>query len=259
MVALLTGSPAAAWSGMGHRVSGMIAERYLDSRARAGVKAILGVESAAEASTWADFMRSDPSEFWQKTASPWHYVTVPDGKTYAEVGAPPEGDSVTALQRFSATVRDRNAPLADRQLALRFIIHIVGDLHQPLHVGNGRDRGGNDVRVEFFRKPTNLHAVWDDDLVENEGLSFSEKAKWLSEKITPAQAKAWQTADPLVWIAESQALRDATYPPPMPNAAPGTVPNLRFDYVFQHQGTVNLRLSQAGVRIAAYLNQLFAR
>ena len=124
--------PALAWGPTGHRAIGELAQPLLDARAKAGVAAILERgESLAQASTWPDFMRSSPDPFWQKTAGPFHYVTVPSGKTYAEVGAPPEGDSVTALQRFSATVRDPKASRADKQLALRFIIHIVGDLHQP--------------------------------------------------------------------------------------------------------------------------------
>ncbi len=248
-IATLAPSQALAWGKEGHRVIGAIAQQHLDARAEAGVRQILGTETLAEASTWPDFMRSDPSEFWQKTASPWHYVTVPKGKTYAEVGAPPEGDAVTALKRFAATVRDPRASLADKQLALRFIVHIVGDLHQPLHAGNGADKGGNDVRVTFFGRSTNLHAVWDSSLVEDEELSYSELTAWLSARITPEQLTTWSTPDPLVWIGESASIRDTIYPQ-------GTA--LSYDYVFASKAVVEQRLSQGGIRLAAYLNQLFA-
>ena len=244
-------APALAWGKTGHRVIGAIAQRHLSLQAAAGVKRILGVETLAEASTWPDFMRSDPSEFWQHQASPWHYVTVPQGKTYAEVGAPPEGDAVTALTRFSATVRDPRATLADKQLALRFITHLVGDLHQPLHAGNGTDKGGNDVSVTFAGKPTNLHAVWDSGLVDEEQLSYSEMADWLGARITPRDVRAWSTTDPGVWITESAALRDRIYP------AKGET-SLSFRYVFDHSAQMELRLEQGGVRLAAYLNRLFA-
>ena len=251
LVLTLSPAPALAWGKTGHRVVGAIAQRYLSPRAAAGVKRILGVETLAEASTWPDFMRSDPSDFWQHKAGPWHYVTVPQGKTYAQVGAPPEGDAVTALARFSATLRDSHASLADKQLALRFIAHLVGDLQQPLHAGNGTDKGGNEVTVTFAGKPTNLHAVWDSGLVDEEQLSYSEMAEWLGARITPDNARAWSTTDPTVWITESANLRDRIYP------AKGET-NLSFRYVFDHTADMELRLEQGGVRLAAYLNQVFA-
>jgi hypothetical protein len=247
---LLAPSVALGWGKTGHRVVGKIAEPYLTPEARRGVTAILGRETMAEASNWPDFMRSGPDEFWTKTSYPWHYVTVPTGRIYAAIGAPPEGDAVTGLARFAATVRDPKAKLADKQLALRFIIHIVGDLHQPLHAGNGNDRGGNDVRVTFMGRQTNLHSVWDSGLVDDEQLSYSEMAEWLGSRITPADAKSWAVADPKVWIAESAALRERIYPPEGKT-------DLSYGYVFQHQREVEDRLTQGGVRLAAYLNQLF--
>lgn len=245
-------SQVLAWGKTGHRVVGKIAEPYLTPAARAGVKRLLGRETMAEASNWPDVMKSAPGEFWQKTASPWHYVTVPASKTYAEVGAPPEGDAVTALARFSAVIRDSKALPADKQAALRFIIHIIGDLHQPLHAGNGTDKGGNDVRVTFMGRPTNLHSVWDSALVDDEQLSYSEMSDWLGARITPADAKAWTVTDPTVWIAESAALRDTIYP-----AAGDT--SLSYGYVYAHQRQMEDRLTRGGVRLAAYLNQLFAK
>ena len=248
---VLLPAPALAWGKTGHRVVGAIAQHYLTPQAAAGVKRILGVETLAEASTWPDFMRSDASDFWQHKASPWHYVTVSQGKIYGQVGAPPEGDAVTALARFAATVRDPKASLADKQLALRFIAHLVGDLQQPLHAGNGTDKGGNEVQVTFAGKPTNLHAVWDTALVDEEQLSYSEMADWLGARITPDNAKAWGSTDPTVWIAESAALRDRIYPPKGET-------NLGFRYVFDHTAEMELRVEQGGVRLAAYLNQVFA-
>lgn len=129
-------APAFAWQKKGHRVIAAIADRHRSPEARKGVVASFGSETMAEAANWPDFMRSDPSPFWQKTADPWQFVTVPDAKSYEEVGAPPEGDAVTALRRFSDMIRDPKASLTDKRLALRFIIHIVGDLQQPLHAGS---------------------------------------------------------------------------------------------------------------------------
>ncbi len=240
---------ARAWGRTGHRVTGAIAERSLSAQTRAAVRAILGPETLAEASTWADEMRASHDPFWREQAGAYHYVTVPDGKSYAQVGAPAQGDAVTALREFADTLRDPNASLVDRQLALRFAIHIIGDLHQPLHVGNGRDRGGNDVKVRFFGRPTNLHRVWDSGIIDRERRSFHEWASWLGARITPQQAARWAVSDPLVWIAESARIRSTLYPERA---------NLGWRYVLRHKPVIRERLAQAGVRIAAWLDAVFA-
>jgi hypothetical protein len=248
LLIVLTPTSAFAWGQTGHRVTGAIAEPMLSRRAAREVRAILGNETLAEASTWADEMRSNPEPFWQTTANPWHYVTVPVGQSYADVGAPAEGDAVTALARFAETLRDPNATREEKRLALRFTLHIIGDLHQPLHAGNGDDRGGNDIRVTFFREPTNLHAVWDSGMIDRRQLSYSEFTAFLTRRITPTLRWQWLEPDPLVWIAESAAIRDTIYP---------DGDELSWDYAYEHREQVDTRLMQGGVRVAAYLNALW--
>lgn len=240
-------APAFGWGKTGHRVTGAIAERYLSEDARAAIEDILGVEDLAEASNWPDFMRSSSEEFWRE-AGPYHYVTVPEGTVYDPANAPEEGDAYTALQRFSLIVTDESLPLAERQRALRFIVHIIGDLHQPFHAGNGTDRGGNDVTVVFFDDVTTLHLAWDENMVDYEQLSYTEMTDWLTRRITPAQAQEWMEPDPRVWIAESAAIRPSLYPDDA---------ELQWGYVFEHRATMRRRLSQGGVRMAAYFNELF--
>lgn len=244
----LPAGPALAWGQTGHRVTGAIAEQYLSGVARAHVRLLLGSESLAQASTWPDDMRSDPAEYWQKTASPFHYVTVPAGSSRAAAGAPPEGDAVTALERFAQVLRDPGASAADKRLALRFSIHIIGDLHQPLHAGRPGDRGGNDVKVTWFGEQTNLHSVWDSGMIDSRALSHAELAAWLTGAITPEQVIAWSNPDPEAWIAESVALRETIYP---------AGPKLSYSYAHQHGAALDGRLSRGGVRIAAYLNRIF--
>lgn len=241
---------AQAWGKIGHRVTGVIAQSYLTTHARAQVAAIIGVEDLAEASTWPDFMRSSPDNYWQKTAAPYHYVTIASGKHYSEVGAPPQGDAISALAGMRQTLLDENASLEDKQLALRFIVHIIGDLHQPLHAGNGTDRGGNDYAVTFFGEVSNLHSVWDTLLVRHEELSYTELAHWLQRRLSPRQISDWSQTDPVIWVTESAALRDHIYP--------GGEREIRWQYVFAHRATMRTRLAQGGVRIAAYLNEIFA-
>ena len=193
-------------------------------------------------------MKSDPADFWQKQASPWHYVTVREGDAYTSADAPPEGDAMSALARFTATLRDPAASMVDRRLALRFVVHIIGDLHQPLHAGGGNDRGGNDMKVSWFGRSTNLHSVWDSAMIEQRSLSYSELADWLSRAITPQQIIAWNDRDPGTWIRESIALRKTIYP---------TDTSLSWDYAYQHRVELDDRLKRGGIRIAAYLNWVF--
>jgi len=248
LCSVLFSGQAFAWGATGHRVIAEIADGYLSPEARLAVEDILGPETLAEASTWPDFMRADPSEFWQETANPWHYVTVPPGKTYEDIGAPEQGDAVSALGRFSGTVRDPEAAGEKQALALRFIVHIVADLHQPLHVGNGEDRGGNDFEVTWFGEPSNLHRVWDSHLIDSKNLSYTEMTEWLEAKITPAEFRRWNTADAMVWVAESADIRPRIYPEDR---------DLRWDYGYAWTDTLYTRLQQAGVRSAVYLNALF--
>lgn len=239
---------AHAWGQTGHRVTGEIAELYLTPEAKAAISKILENEGLAEISTYADENRSNPADFWQKEAGPYHYVTVPKGKTYDEVGAPERGDSYTAIVKYTKILKDKKASRADKQLALKMLVHIIGDLHQPLHAGDGTDRGGNDVKVSFFWEDSNLHRVWDSGLIERRQLSYTEWTNFLAPKITPEQLAAWQTADPLVYIQESAVIRDTIYP---------EGDKLSWQYLFDHTPTMKIRLQQAGVRIAAHLNETF--
>lgn len=250
----LTPSPAFAWGKTGHRVVAAIADAQLSGLARAHVKALLGpAESLEEAANWPDEMKSAPTTFWQKTASPWHYVTL-NGTLYDE--APSEGDALEALNRFSATLRDPNASLEEKQLALRFIVHLVGDLHQPLHVGKCCDRGGNEVKVRWFGRDLNLHSVWDSALVDEQQYSFTEYAAKLKRHTSNDDVIAWWDINPRDWISESAQIRETIYP--KPPSDPKKVPELSWSYVYEFTPVMERRLSQAGVRLAAYLNAIYA-
>ncbi len=259
-IALLP-SPALAWGKTGHRVVAAIADAQLSGLARAHIREILGsAESLDEAANWPDEMRSAPTQFWQKTATPWHYVTL-NGVLYDH--APSEGDALEALQRYTATLRDPNASLADKQLALRFIVHLVGDLHQPLHVGKCCDKGGNEVKVKWFGRDLNLHSVWDSALVDEEQLSFTEMTAKLQRHISNDDVIAWWDINPRDWISESAQIRETLYPATPPKGAKGkkgqpAIPELSYAYVYKFTPVMEQRLKQAGVRLAAYLNAVYA-
>jgi hypothetical protein len=227
-------------------VAGALTEIYLTPETRASVRALIGDESLSSASTWADRMRSDPSPFWQRQAGPWHYVTVPPGKTYSDVKAPTRGDAMSALRRFRKTLRDPNARRTDKQLALRFALHIIQDLHQPLHVGNGRDRGGNDVAVSLAGETTNLHRVWDTAILAQARRSDRAWIKRLGN-IDRSAVSTWGGQGPASWIEESARLRDRLYP---------RRSTLDETYLQNWLPTVERRLQQAAVRGAAWCNEV---
>ena len=232
----------------GHRVTGEIAERHILPQTKKALKNILGNEGLAEVSTYADEMRSSPNEYWNKTARPYHYVTVPKGKTYQQVGAPEKGDAVFALNKLSKVVKDSASTKAEKSDAIKFIVHIIGDLHQPLHAGNGLDYGGNDHKIKFYGRDTNLHRLWDTGLIEREHLSFSEWTEWLDRDISDKDIAQWRDNDPIVWIEESIKLRDTIYP---------KEDSIGYTYQYENMPIIKKRLKQAGIRIAFYLDKLF--
>jgi len=262
-VASVVPSSVLAWGKTGHRVVAAIADPQLSGLARAHVKEILGgAESLDEAANWPDEMRSAPGEFWQKTSTPWHYVTL-NGIIYDH--APSEGDALKALDHFRDVLRDPNASLADKRTALRFVVHLVGDLHQPLHVGKCCDRGGNEVKLKWFGRDLNLHSVWDSALVDEEQLSFTEMAAKLERHTSPKDVIDWWDINPRDWISESAQIRETVYPSAPAKPAKGkkkgkgsALPELSYAYVYKFTPVMERRLQQAGIRLAAYLNEIYA-
>ena len=259
----LAAAPAAAWGPVGHRITAQIAQDNVSGQTRARIAQILGHEELPEAATWPDEQRSNPDAFWQTTSYPWHFVTIPVGQAPEHLEHPSEGDAETALESFTAVLRDPAASPEDKARALRFVVHIVGDLHQPLHVGKPGDRGGNDVKVKWFDDPVvqNLHWVWDEGMIRRQELSFSEYAARLEARMTAEQVVAWWNIEPDTWMAESAALRDRIYPAPSERDGAGTPEApfvMRYWYPYEWTPEMELRLQQSGIRTAAYLDWVFA-
>lgn len=248
LFALLLAAPtaASAWGPNGHRIVGRIAENHLTDEAAHAIQCLLGPEGLAEAATWGDEIRSDPA--WKK-AEPWHFISIDDPETLETTARNPDGDVLEAMQRFEAVLRDpQSAPQAKRE-ALKFLVHFVGDVHQPLHVGPRADLGGNRVEVMWFNEKTNLHSVWDSLLIENEKLSFSDFAE-LIDHPTLYELRTWQGATYAEWVRESKDLRARVY-----QIGDG---KLSYQYAYRNMPTVKRRLLQAGVRLAGLLNSIFA-
>jgi len=237
-----------SWGKIGHRVVGEIAQKNLSNAALKAVKDLAGDEELWKASTWPDEIRSDPK---RSATSFWHYVSIPTGKTYLDQKRNKDGDVIEALYRFEDVLRNEKASKEERLEALRFIVHFLGDLHQPLHVGLAEDRGGNSIRVKWFKDETNLHQVWDEALIDFEQLSYTEYANALNH-VSSDDRKEWEKGTFVSWAQESQDLRPKVYDIPENK-------NLSYEYSFKVKPVVELRLKQAGIRLAYVLNRIFSK
>lgn len=234
------------WGQIGHRATGDIAEQYLTEKAAAEVKRVLGDESLAEVSTWMDEVRSDGS---YDHMAPWHYVTIPEGETYETVEKNPDGDIIWAIRKVVRKLKEGDLSAKQEAENLKILVHLVGDLHQPLHVGNGTDRGGNDVRLQWFRDNSNLHRVWDSEMIDDKQLSFTELSDFINHP-TPEQVKEWQSTSVLDWAYESKALLPQVYDMPKDK-------ELGYEYSYKNWDTIEQRLLKAGVRLAGLINEIY--
>lgn len=197
--------------------------------------------------TWMDEIRSD--SLYNHTAD-WHWVTIETGQTYEQSKKNPHGDVIMTLQRLVRELKGRQFSGAQEKEALKMLVHLVGDIHMPLHVGCCDDQGGNKIKVKWFRNDTNLHSVWDNSMIDDSKLSYTELAESLGQPDALAVAKL-QKASILDWAYESMQYRKQVY-------AIGDG-NLGYKYTYQHFGIVRERLLQAGIRLAGVLNEIYGK
>ncbi len=235
------------WGQIGHRTTGHIATQLLSKKAASEVHRVLNGNSLAEASTWMDEMRSDPDFRYM---NPWHYVTLPPGETYETVEKAEGGDVIWAINKVVEELKAGGLSAEQEANNLRILVHLVGDIHQPLHVGNGTDRGGNDVEVTWFGDDSNLHRVWDSNMIDSKQLSFTELADFIDDQLDEKTINEWQSASVLDWAYESSALLDQVYEIPENG-------RLGYQYSFHNFDTIELRLLQAGVRLAGVINDIY--
>ncbi|HUR12124.1 MAG TPA: S1/P1 nuclease [Flavitalea sp.] len=242
-----------AWGVLGHRIVGEIADSYLTAKTKAEIKKILGNESIAIASNWADFIKSDTS---YKYLSTWHYVNFEKGLSYEEVKLVLKNDTTvnayTKMNFLISELKKKNLSQDKKIMYLRLLIHIVGDIHQPLHVSPVGSTGGNDIKLTWFTTPSNLHRVWDEHLVEFQQLSYTEYVKDINHT-TLAQRKAWQMEPVTRWYYDSYVLAQQLH------TGLGENPKLGYRYHFDYIKTVNEQLLKGGVHLAGILNGLFGK
>lgn len=232
-----------AWGPLGHKIVGEIAQLNLTPKAQIEIKKLLPNSTLADVSTWADLIKSESQ--WQ-VSKPWHFVNLPDGNTYADIAKDPHGDIISSVNEFINTMKDKNSPNEKKIEALKFIVHLVGDIHQPLHVGRIEDRGGNNIDVTFFNRPMNLHALWDSGLIEHQHLGVKEYAQKLSNQKVINNTDSFSYVD---IVKEDMALRAQVYD--------FKDTNLGEEYFNKNLPALNSRLLLAGKRLAQILNAVF--
>lgn len=244
LLLLSAAQPGFSWGPTGHRVTGWIAEKYVSKKVRNKLERIFEDQSLAMASTWMDEVRSDSAYDYM---ADWHWVTIPDGLSYEQTEKNPNGDVICILEMVVSALKADTLTTEKQKQYLKLLIHLVGDIHMPLHVGNGEDRGGNDIRINWFRSESNLHRVWDSDMIDDTHLSYTELAASLE---TPSgdQVRKWQHSDIREWARESIALRENVY-------AIGDG-RLGYAYTYRNFHIVRRRLLQAGIRLAGLLNEI---
>ncbi|WP_298756964.1 S1/P1 nuclease [uncultured Psychroserpens sp.] len=234
------------WGKTGHRVVGTIADDYLKGRTKRKLKKLLNHKSLALISTFADEIKAD--ERYKKFYT-WHFLNMPLDGTYETSKKNPEGDLVTGIAYCKKIITDKTSSDDDKAFYLKMLIHLVGDLHQPMHLGLLEDRGGNDFNVQWQYKDSNLHRVWDTQMIESYGMSFSELAD-NADHLSKAEIKRIRKGTVLDWIVETHQLTKEIY------ASAKKGDNLRNSYSYKYLNVARQQMQKAGIRLAELLNTI---
>ena len=246
IVVFFIGIDVMAWGPTGHRVVGKVAEIHASKKALKNVKRVLGSESLAIVSNWMDDIKSDDA---YNHMNDWHWVTVPDGTNYASAKKNRNGDIIMTLNRAINELKEGNLPIDKEQENLKILIHLIGDLHQPLHVGTGKDAGGNAVKVKWFGRNSNLHRIYDSDVIESFQLSYTELAEVVNHP-SESEINEWQSGTVEDWAHEAMKYRTLVYDLPKDMS-------LGYEFRYLNKKMIERQLLKAGIRLAWLLNEIY--
>jgi len=236
------------WSKTGHRVIGEVAQQHLNRKTEKALAKILEGQSLATIATFADDIKSDSS--YRKFSS-WHYVNFPTKEKYGETAPSNHGDVVFGIQECTLIIKDKKSTKKEKVFYIKLLVHLVGDLHQPMHTGRLEDKGGNAIAVTWFGKATNLHRVWDAQLIADYNMSYTELSNTLPV-LSKKEIKTIQMGDAYSWVEESQDLANRVYETTEAQSSLG------YEYSYKWWGSVENQLQKGGLRLAAILNNLFS-
>lgn len=246
---LLTTESLFAWGQKGHDVTACIAQSHLTPRAAKRIAHLLDGHSLVYYANWMDQVSHTPEYAYSRT---WHYLNIPSSETPATAPRPESGDVLTALSTLTEQLKSGTLSHDEEADALRMVIHLVGDLHCPMHTGRPEDRGGNDIAIRFMGEPTNLHAAWDTSLVEaGHRWSYTEWASELNRTVTRESFDRITKGEPEVWITETNVLCETIY-----DATPAGT-DVSYDYIARFTPAVEQQLLFGGLRLAWLLNEIY--
>lgn len=252
LIALLSFNFGYSWGTTGHRVIAEIAENHLSGKAKRNLKKLIGTEKLAYWANWPDDIKSDTTGVWKPTEQ-WHYVNVPPQTNitkFTEALEAQAGPNVyTQIKVLSEQVKDKKTSAQDREIALRFLIHLVGDAAQPLHVGRLEDLGGNKIKLNYFGAPTNLHSLWDSKMVDFQKYSYTEFARVLDVK-TKDEVKNIQAGTLEDFLFDSHKAANRIYANTIADK------NYSYDYNYKFEPLVERQLLNGGLRLAKILNEV---
>ena len=235
------------WGKNGHRATGEIAEKHLTRKAKRSIDKILKGQSLAFVSTYADEIKSDKK--YNKYYS-WHYINMDLDQNYEEVEKNPKGDLFTGINTCIKILNDKNSSDDEKNFHLKMLVHFMGDLHQPMHIGRKEDKGGNSIQVEWFGRGTNLHSVWDSKMIDDWEMSYIELAD-NADDLSKKQIEVIERGTLVDWVNEVHLVTNKVYN----SVEKGE--NLRYRYSYNHFGTVRTQLQKGGIRLAKVLNDIF--
>jgi hypothetical protein len=235
-----------AWGMLGHRVIGEVASKHLNEATKHKIQSILGNQTLAEVSNWMDDIKSDKK---YDSLKPWHYVTIPNGMKYSETNVNPKGDAISGINFVIEQLKKEGLDPQLEKEYLMILIHLVGDIHQPLHVGNGNDKGGNDVKMSWFGGSSNLHKIWDSEIIDGKKYSYTELTDIINHP-THEELVNWQSDSVDDWAHQCMPFRDGIYEYESGYA-------WEYKYQYAHWGTMKNQLLKGGVRLAGVLNDIY--
>ena len=251
-LSLLSALPAYPWGGEGHSLIARLAAAHLTPAAAAKVQEILGSGvTMASVSSWADQVRNQRRE-----TAPWHFIDIPIDKPHLDMArdCPKEGCVISKIEEFQKVLADPALTPEQKKEPLMFLIHFIGDMHQPLHCSDNHDRGGNDVRLDFFGRPSNLHSVWDSGLLGRLGAEDAEFAEF-SKELSNSRAKKWGRGTVRDWAEQSHKIGvKFVYAKLAPKGEGGTI-QITPEYEKMADPIVREQIERAGARLAAALNK----
>ncbi|MVZ64462.1 S1/P1 Nuclease [Sphingobacterium sp. DK4209] len=241
-----------AWGTTGHRVISEIAEKHLSRKAKRNIESLIGKQKIAYWSNWADFIKSSPDPLLNSTGS-WHFLNTAGNLNFQDFNTAlqnsPDQNLYKAYARVKAQLADKKLSVEERRQALYYVIHLLGDAHQPMHVSRAEDLGGNKIDITFFGRPGNIHRVWDSDLVDNEKYSFIEYAAVLD--YDKSFFKKYTQSSFEQWLYESHQLANVIYDDVVKQN------KLSYDYIYRFKYPMEECLLKAGLRLAKELNEIF--